>query len=759
MKIRRHDMSSMDMGGMGGMSSSSPSGLPSLQFFQKMYWAVVGAFIAAATLVNITNYVIYRQRLWAAQRGDPTPAKPKSLPSRINATATAILREATNSTFAPLVVRGFRLRLPTVGNTFLVLANAATLLVLCFYGFNLSDRWSFEDVGYRTGCMSVAQLPLIFLLAGKNNIVGWLTGSSYERLNWLHRWVSRTLLLTVTIHMGYWFGDWAPYNYIGDKIRTDSITQHGLISWCLLLWITFSSAAPIRGWRYEVFVIQHLVSFAIFLAFVYKHVSSWPMYVRVYVWIPVALVCFDRFVRAAWMLYTNVSFFHPKPRRNGDMSGIWACKAEFTPLPHNTTRVTIKNPSISWNPGQHVFLSCHSVVPLQSHPFSIASIPGDKQMEFYIKSENGATKRFLAHAEKVNMLPANAASAAKTTKAVTIDGPYGQIRPLRQFDSVVLFAGSTGATFIMPLLRDLVAHWQTRADSAPHKRSGLFSQPVGAIATRRVRLVWVVKSRGQLSWFASQLSLVQEQVAHLRSSGVDVDVESSVYVTCDPSFTEEHKSQSTTARPSRVVEEQFQSPNTVTDPFMDEKKRASSDRYSQNEVDDSNASTLGEGDEKNAQACPGYTCCCTATVEDEDAISAVNRNCTCGANPDSNKTRNLNAPVNGGIENPTNVPSPPSSPPPFTPLMTSPSPSSPANNANATSLHPSIHVLAGRPHLRCVTRKCLEQALGETAVVACGPIGLVDDCRDSVVRLSDERAVHKGTGAQGIWFHGERFGW
>ncbi|KAK8250790.1 ferric-chelate reductase [Phyllosticta capitalensis] len=756
MKARRHDMSGMDMGGMGGMSmgSSSPSGLPSLQYFQKMYWAVVGAFIAAATLVNIINYFLYRQRLWAAQHGDSTPAKPKSLPLRINATATSILREASNATLTPWMVRGFRLRLPTVGKTFLVLANAATLLVLCFYGFNLSDQWSFEDIGYRTGCMSVAQLPLIFLLAGKNNFIGWLTGSSYERLNWLHRWVSRTLLLTVTIHMGYWFSDWAPYNYIGDKIRTDSITQHGLISWCLLLWITISSAAPIRGWRYEFFVIQHMISFAIFLAFVYKHVSSWPMYVRIYVWIPVALVCFDRFVRTIWMLYANISVFHPKQRRNGDMSGLWACKADFTPLPHNTTRVTIKNPPISWTPGQHVFLSCHSVVPLQSHPFTIASIPGDKQMEFYIKSENGATKRFLAHAEKVHMLPTNAASAAKSTKTVAIDGPYGRIRPLRQFDSVVLLAGSTGATFVMPLLRDLVARWQTQAESAPQKRSGTLSPPVGAAATRRIRLVWVVKSRGQLSWFASQLSLVQEHVAQLRSSGVDVDVETSVYVTCDPNFTEDQKSQSTTARASRIIEEQPQSPNTVTGPFVDEKKPGSVDRYSVREVDDnSSASTLGEGDEKNPQACQDDTCCCTATVEDEDAISAANRNCTCGA-----ANVNTGPPANTGTDIAANAPSPPTSPPPFTPLMTSPSPSSPAN-ANEIPLHPSINVLAGRPHPRTVIRKTLEQALGETAVVACGPVGLVDDCRDSVVRLSDERAVHKGTGAQGIWFHGERFGW
>ena len=51
----------------------------------------------------------------------------------------------------------------------------------------------------------------------------------------------------------------------------------------------------------------------------------------------------------------------------------------------------------------------------------------------------------------------------------------------------------------------------------------------------------------------------------------------------------------------------------------------------------------------------------------------------------------------------------------------------------------------------------LEEAEGESAVIVCGPQGLQDDVRESVVALSDERAVHKGTGAQGIYLHIEGF--
>lgn len=51
------DMSGMDMGGM-----SSGSGIPSLFEFQKYYWAVVGAVIGAAVVVNLLNHFLAVQR-------------------------------------------------------------------------------------------------------------------------------------------------------------------------------------------------------------------------------------------------------------------------------------------------------------------------------------------------------------------------------------------------------------------------------------------------------------------------------------------------------------------------------------------------------------------------------------------------------------------------------------------------------------------------------------------------------------------------
>jgi hypothetical protein len=53
----------------------------------------------------------------------------------------------------------------------------------------------------------------------------------------------------------------------------------------------------------------------------------------------------------------------------------------------------------------------------------------------------------------------------------------------------------------------------------------------------------------------------------------------------------------------------------------------------------------------------------------------------------------------------------------------------------------------------------LEQAQGETGVATCGPLSLNATVRNAVAKISDERAVHKGTGNQGIYLHAEGFCW
>ncbi|KAJ5542589.1 hypothetical protein N7461_008592 [Penicillium sp. DV-2018c] len=697
---------SMSMGDMPAGSMDMGDGVPSLFTLQKMYWAVVGSAIGAATLVNVLDRIIARQRL---RDSSLTPAKPKSIFFGAYATLTATAREISYATLRPLRVGAFTLHFPPLGPVLIILANLLTVIVLCFYKLNTLDPWNWENVGYRTGFIAICQLPLIFLLAGRQNIIGFLAGVSYVELNWYHRWVARTLWLTTTIHMAFWLRNWARWNYITYQLYNDPLTKRGFAAWIILTFIVITSFAPIRRLSYEFFVIQHLVTFVGFIVAVWMHA---PDEVKAWVWIPIGLVIFDRVARYAWGAYANLAIFH----RNVERKGLFAHEATFTALPGNVTRVTIDNPGVGWRPGQHVFLTCHSVVPLQCHPFTIASIPEDNKIELFIRAENGGTRRFFKYASKSDSVLGDGQAVSRQT--VFIEGPYGSIRSLRQFDSAVLLAGGMGATFIIPLMRDVVLAWKMESDGRSQRTA---TGTARLAATKRLRFVWVIKSRSQLAYFEDQLQRLLADVEECRRTRPDFDkeIEVSIYITCDDKL----DPPTATLLPHQTED---------TSNLNDSTQSASQDVSEKGKIPPYTVtveSTSPPGPVLTGQGClPGGGCCCTTQIEDED--EEVSTKCTCNC---SGPTALPSEKVESGVKLTRNQPS------------------------TAGSLIAS-HTLTGRPMPRVIIQKVLEKAEGESAVVVCGPRGLADDVRRSVVSLSDERAVHKGTGAQGIYLHVENFG-
>ncbi|KAL8808512.1 MAG: hypothetical protein Q9182_000063 [Xanthomendoza sp. 2 TL-2023] len=638
-------------------------------------------------------------------------------------------REIISATFTVPLSKRLRWTSPTLGRTSTVLAELVLVLVLCFYKLNPNDQWQWEDIGYRTGYIATAQLPLIVLLAGKRNIIAFFTGTSYERLNWLHRWVARILFLNVTIHMGFWFVGWARYDYIKVKLTTDPITQRGFAAWCLLLWIVLSSLAPARRWNYEFFVIQHIITFVGFFAAVYLHL---PTEVKVWVWLSLGFFLLDRLLRALVILLINVSLWNRRARAS-KVVGSWGA---FESLNGGTTKITVENPPFHWKAGQHVFLSCHGLAPLQAHPFTIASIPADKKLIFLVKSKSGSTKQFLRHAENMQGPPSTSEDVRRRHKrTVILEGPYGRIRPLQQFDSVFLIAGSSGATFTVPLMRDVVSNWMEQAPGRGGASSTSAFKYMGVV-TRYIRFLWVIKSRSQYPWFASQLETVKADVQGMKDAGYDVEVEMSIYITCDESLggNDQIAERRTSVDPVCSLLEQVESTQS---PRLEIEKGAI------DLVSVSSVASNSDNQDGLVNSCgPNGTCCCMQTIDDEGRAIESGRQCHCQCSTDEIQTVKAQT----------------------VPTRRSDSKEEDLSEVNTDKKeidlpvdHSAIPILSGRPLPRKLICEMLEQALGESAVVVCGPQGLIDDVRWSVVVLSDERAVHKGTGAQGIYLHAESF--
>jgi len=394
---------------------------------------------------------------------------------------------------------------PPLGRIYLSALYMILILTLLFHNSIVSGPMYYETIAFRAAWCSVAQVPLIFLLAMKSSILGFIVGSSHERLNWLHRTVARCLLLTVTIHMGFFWREWSVYHVIESELQMMPMVKYGLGAWSVLIWIVISSFAPIRNLRYELFVVQHIISFISFVTLIMLHV---PSYAKVYVWTAIGFYAFDRTVRTLRLIYRNLSIFHRQS------SGVLSSKAHLSALPGPATRVTIQSPPLSsWSPGQYVFLSFPSISPLQSHPFTIASssLSRSPDLVFVVRTHAGFSRCLYNRAATV--LPTSSQSAREKLYSVILDGPYGRPPNFLQYDTLVLIAGSTGATFTVPILLHTLQS----------------SQPT---CVRRIHFVWVVKSSSNFEWFANEITQAL-QLAPDR--GISVDL--TCCVTCDPTCT------------------------------------------------------------------------------------------------------------------------------------------------------------------------------------------------------------------------------
>ena len=394
---------------------------------------------------------------------------------------------------------------PPLGHIYLVALYMILILILLFHNSIVSGPMYYETIAFRAAWCSVGQVPLIFLLAMKSSIVGFLVGSSHERLNWLHRTVARCLLFTVTIHFSFFWREWSVWHVVESEIQMMPIVKYGMGAWFTLLWIVISSFAPIRNLRYEVFVIQHILSFTAFITLIMLHV---PSYAKVYVWISIGFYAFDRTVRTLRLIYRNLSIFHRKS------SSTLSCKAHLIALPGPATRITIQSPPLrSWSPGQYFFLSFPSISPLQSHPFTIASSSFSRSLElvFVVRAHAGFSSRLYKRAS--SLLPTTSQPAQEKLFSVIVDGPYGRPPNFLQYDTLVLIAGSTGATFTVPILLHALQS----------------KQPT---CVRRIQFVWVVKSGSNFEWFAHEITQAIQLAA---DRGIHLDL--TCCVTCDPTYT------------------------------------------------------------------------------------------------------------------------------------------------------------------------------------------------------------------------------
>lgn len=506
-------------------------------------------------------------------------------------------------------------------------------------GAIIKDAYFWERIGFRNAWVTVMQLPFLYLLASKSSVLGLIAGSSYERLNWFHRWVGRTMFVTATIHGWHFYAEYQRADIVSYMFEMMPMMKYGLGAWGLLLWANISGLFPLRHLCYEFFIAQHMLTWILFLYVIYVHV---PVYAQYNVWFAIAALCFDRFYRTVLLIWQNIKF---RPNRSGCKGGQRiGHQAQIRAIGEDITIVTIKDVHFSWKAGQHLYLWMPKIGLSDHHPYTIASshtVPDTcicNSIQLVVRKHKGFSRRLHNYANKIQ------ASGAKETVTAWVTGPYGLAARWDIYDTLVLISASTGASFTLPILESVLSSGEN------------------STCTRRIDFLLAAKKGDEIDYYVQRLHEMIEKAATV---GIELKVH--IAVTQGPPI------------PALVD----------NSPYTDEKTG-----------DMSAASSSAVTTASNRR---GFNQAGSGSMDIEKQASAGTR------------------------------------------------PGSSASNDS------HVHHLSSRPNIEAFIRDPVEAAGGETSVVVCGGKSLVARTRNCVAKLSDERAVHKGTGAQGIHLHVEEY--
>ncbi|PVH88030.1 hypothetical protein DL98DRAFT_509537 [Cadophora sp. DSE1049] len=377
-------------------------------------------------------------------------------------------------------------------------SNGTSIVVLAF--LNLNFFYVFYDIGInvidfvvladRLGLVFSANIPLLYILAAKNQPLKFLTGRSYESLNIFHRRLGELLCVEGFFHsVGFlvvWYVLFRPsgFGLVRFLLLRRNLIGVGMLFAYELLY--FTSLGSFRQRWYELFLGFHVVFQVLALLGLYFHHHTGRPYALA------ALIIFilDRIVHRLSMKSMTIEA-RTKILEDEDTIKI----SSTIILRPRSGFLGLFGKSIygGWQATDHIFVTVPSISRkhiLQAHPFTIASAaprPGDEvaRMDLIIRAQDGFSRDLL-----------NAARLHKTLK-IRIDGPYGSSHAremLEDSDLALLVAGGSGIAVSWPLIRHLL----------DINRSSDTEAPAFSLRRQKVVLIWVIHETAHLSWLGRE---------------------------------------------------------------------------------------------------------------------------------------------------------------------------------------------------------------------------------------------------------------
>ncbi|KAF9873894.1 hypothetical protein CkaCkLH20_08628 [Colletotrichum karsti] len=290
-------------------------------------------------------------------------------------------------------------------------------------------RWMCMLVSNRLGLLSFANLPLVFLYAGRNNILLWITNWSHSTFILLHRWIAAIATLQAILHSIIYLDVYVKNGTHASESQK-SFWYWGIIATVGLVIMFPTSVIPIRRKIYEAFLAWHVAIAVLVIAGCYWHIvfefsHQWGY--EVWIIMCMAVWGLDRVFRVARLAQYGVK------------------EATITSIDSDYVRVTI--PDVSAIGVAYLYFPTLTWRIWENHPFSVASSIIHPALQ---QAQN--TCGFANDLEKHGGITTSATTTASPISSQPSDGPrawHGQ--------------ASTGITFYVRIQTGLTSALASRS--------------------------------------------------------------------------------------------------------------------------------------------------------------------------------------------------------------------------------------------------------------------------------------------------------
>ncbi|KAA1477942.1 hypothetical protein DENSPDRAFT_885508 [Dentipellis sp. KUC8613] len=316
----------------------------------------------------------------------------------------------------------------------------------------------------RDGFVAVSQVPIVFALAGKNNVLSLLSGVPYEKLNYIHRFAGRVTVLAANVHAIGFFYHWSMAGTASQSLAQPFV-RYGLAALISVDILALGSMRYVREKSYALFWLSHTAGFLCLLVAAYHHVPP----TKPYILAATALLALDRVLRLFKSRLTRATA-SPLPALRSTHLALPALRAGWLAGQH--VRLVVVAPSGGMGVGAWLAAAARVLLGA-ARPFTVADAPGGAGLELIVKGTEGRWTGWLydvARGEGKGKVVEKEAGAGALLEGggggarlgrelqVIVEGPYSGPghTVFAAYSGAVLVAGGSGITFVLGVLEDLL---------------------------------------------------------------------------------------------------------------------------------------------------------------------------------------------------------------------------------------------------------------------------------------------------------------